>query len=103
MVIFAGSDAQSGVFHGAGLHRELLLLKKAGLTSLDVIRAATIYPARFLTQSEDPPLGIVAVGKEADLMLVGGDPLVELAAISDVRAVILRGVPLVRRPLVEAR
>jgi imidazolonepropionase-like amidohydrolase len=101
--IFAGSDAQASVFHGPGLHRELMLLAKAGLPPVDIIRAATIYPARFLTKSDDPPFGVIAPGKEADLVLVDGDPLTDLAAVSRIREVIVRGVPLVRRKIDAAR
>lgn len=96
VIIMAGSDAQSGVFHGAGLHRELMLLSKAGLPAIEVIRAATLYPARFLKQTEDPEFGIVAPGKIADLVLVEGDPLAKLESISALREVIVRGVPIKR-------
>jgi imidazolonepropionase-like amidohydrolase len=97
--ILAGSDTQPGVFVGAGLHRELALLAQAGLPPLEVVRAATLYPARFFAQSEDPPFGAVRVGKRADLVLVNGNPLDRIAAISDLRAVILEGVPLLRIPV----
>jgi imidazolonepropionase-like amidohydrolase len=99
VTILAGSDTQPGVFPGASLHRELALLAEAGLSPLEVVRAATLYPARFLTQSEDPPFGVVRVGKQADLVLVNGNPLERIAAISDLRAVILDGVPLERIPV----
>ena len=99
VTILAGSDMQPGVFPGAGLHRELALLAQAGLPPLEVVRAATLYPARFFAQSEDPPFGVVRVGKRADLVLVNGNPLEQIAAISDLRAVILDGVPLLRLPV----
>jgi imidazolonepropionase-like amidohydrolase len=67
-----------------------------------VVRAATLYPARFLARSDDPDFGVVRVGKRADLVLVNGNPLERIAAISELRAVILAGVPLVRTP-VDAR
>lgn len=99
VVILAGSDAQAGVVHGAGLHRELALLAKAGLPPLEVLRAATLHPARFLTAREDPPFGVVAPGKTADLLLVEGDPLEDLTAVSRIRQVVVRGVPLSRSSL----
>ncbi len=97
--ILAGSDMQSGVFPGAGLHRELHHLASAGLGNLDVIRAATVGAARFLTDSESPDFGIVAVGKRADLLLVDGDPVADLGALERIRAVIVRGVPVERTPV----
>jgi imidazolonepropionase-like amidohydrolase len=99
VTILAGSDAQPGVFHGPGLHRELRLLERAGLSRIDVIRAATLHAARFFTQKDDPPFGVVAAGKEADLLLVRGDPLEDLSALERIEEVIVRGVPLIRTPL----
>jgi imidazolonepropionase-like amidohydrolase len=51
VTLFAGSDPQSGVFPGAGLHRELAQLAAAG-SPVEVIRAATLRPARFLTSDD---------------------------------------------------
>ena len=99
VTILAGSDAQSGVFPGAGLHRELALLVESGLSPAEAIRAATIAPARFLAGADEPEFGRVAPGKIADLLLVEGDPTVDLAALAEIRAVILGGVPLVRTPV----
>ncbi len=99
VTMFAGSDTQPGVFPGAGLHREIGLLHAAGLTRADAIRAATLSPARFLANSDDPDFGEVAIGKRADLLLVEGNPLESLDALAEIRAVILRGVPLERTAL----
>jgi imidazolonepropionase-like amidohydrolase len=97
--IFAGSDTQSGVFPGAGLHRELANLARAGLTPIEVIRAATLGPARFLAQTDTPDWGNVAVGQRADLLLVDGDPTRDVAALSSIRAVLQDGVPIERVPV----
>lgn len=91
VTILAGSDAQQGVYHGPGLHQELMLLEQAGLPRLEVLRAATLYAARFLSAEDDPPYGVIAVGKAADLLLVDGDPLVDLASLSRIRTVIKAG------------
>jgi imidazolonepropionase-like amidohydrolase len=99
VVMLAGSDAQSGVFAGPGLHRELQLLAAAGLTPAEVLRAATLDPARFLARSNDPDFGVIEVGKRADLLLVEGDPTTDLAAVSRIRDVILGGVRLERTPV----
>ncbi|MEA2626672.1 MAG: hypothetical protein QOD06_2717 [Candidatus Binatota bacterium] len=96
VTMFAGSDTQTGVFPGAGLHRELALLTEAGLTPADAIRAATIDPARFLANGKEPEFGIVAPGKRADLLLVEGDPTRDLGVLARIRAVIRDGVVLER-------
>jgi hypothetical protein len=99
VTMFAGSDPQSGVFPGAGLHRELHLLVEAGLTPAEAIRAATIDPARFLANGAAPEFGLVAEGKRADLLLVDGDPTRDVGDLSRIRAVIKDGVVLERLPL----
>jgi imidazolonepropionase-like amidohydrolase len=99
VTIFAGSDTQSGVFAGPGLHRELANLARAGLTPIEVIRAATIGPARFLAGRDEPDWGNVAVGQRADLLLVEGDPTRDVAALAAIRAVLQDGVPIERTPV----
>ena len=99
VTILAGSDAQSGVFPGAGLHREFALLVESGMTPAEVVRAATWDAARFLDKSEDPGFGAVAVGKRADLLLVDGDPAADVANLARIRLVMKRGVPLERHPV----
>jgi imidazolonepropionase-like amidohydrolase len=99
VALLAGSDTQSGVLPGAGLHRELALLVEAGLTPAEALRAATLTPARFLERRDDPDVGQVAAGKRADLLLVEGDPTRDIAAVSRIRAVIQGGVRIERLPL----
>jgi imidazolonepropionase-like amidohydrolase len=98
-VVLAGSDAQSGVFPGAGLHRELVLLVESGMTPAEAVRAATWDAAKFLARSQDPPFGRVAVGKRADLLLVDGDPTADVANLSRIRMVMKHGVPVARHPI----
>jgi imidazolonepropionase-like amidohydrolase len=101
VTILAGSDTQSGVLPGAGLHRELALLHAAGLSRAEVIRAATLDAARFVTGQDDPDFGSVEVGQRADLMLVEGNPLDDLDALAAIREVIVAGIPLQRTPVGE--
>ncbi len=97
VTMLAGSDPQSGVFAGPGLHRELVLMSEAGIPSAQVLRAATLNAARYLTRDQDPEFGIIAAGKRADLLLVDGDPIADIANVSNIREVILRGERLTRR------
>jgi imidazolonepropionase-like amidohydrolase len=97
--ILAGSDVQSGVFPGAGLHRELALLVESGMTPTEAIRAATFDAAKFLARSMDPPFGAIAVGKRADLLLVDGDPTADLANLARIRLVMKQGVAYERHPV----
>ena len=99
MTILAGSDTQSGVFPGAGLHRELGNLLAAGLSPAQVIAAATFEPAKYLENTPNPSSGIIAVGKRADLLLVEGDPTQDISALQNIREVILNGKLLERTPV----
>jgi imidazolonepropionase-like amidohydrolase len=100
--VLAGSDAQSGVFPGAGLHRELGQLLHAGLSPAEALRAATLDAARFIEATESPSFGAVEVGQRADLLLVEGDPGEDIEALSDIRALLLAGVPIERTTRAEA-
>jgi hypothetical protein len=102
VTILAGSDAQTGVFPGPGLHRELALLTEAGMTPAEAIRSATLDPARFIANGREPDFGVVAEGKIADLLLVDGDPTRDLAALAKIRAVVKEGVVLERRGIAPA-
>lgn len=87
--IVAGSDAGApGVAFGAGLVRELELLVDAGLTPTESLRAATSDAARVLRA---PQLGAIAVDRVADLLVVGGDPTVDISQLRRVRAVFRDG------------
>lgn len=96
MRIVAGTDTQAGLIHGAALHRELALYVEAGLSPAEVLRTATLYPAQFLENTEDPSFGIVAEGKAADLLIVKGNPLEDVSALSQIEHVVLGGVKLER-------
>ncbi|WP_369025524.1 amidohydrolase family protein [Qipengyuania sp. RANM35] len=62
---------------------ELEMLREAGLTPLEVIRAATIDGAReiYAPLGQEPPMGRIAVGKLADLVIVPENPLANLKVL----------------------
>src|SRR4029077_1490773 len=74
VAIVPGSD--TGLV-GYGLHRELELYVEAGMTPFQAIQSATIVSARAMKLDRDS--GTVEVGKRADLILVEGDPLTNIA------------------------
>jgi imidazolonepropionase-like amidohydrolase len=82
-----GSDG--GVLpHGRGVE-EMEALVSAGLSPLDVIRAATINAASALAIADS--VGTVAAGMSADFVAVAGDPLRDIRALRDIRLVVSRG------------
>ena len=75
---------------GFAYHREMELLREAGLTNMEVIVAATMENARFFRI--DKKLGSIEPGKLADLVLVEGDPLKDIKVMRNVKRVMLNGV-----------
>ena len=86
--IVVGTDQQSMV--GLATIAEMQALNEAGISIPDVIRAATIEPARYLEREGD--LGEVAVDAEADLLLLDANPLEDLVALRGINGVMTRGI-----------
>ena len=91
VTILVGSDAgtHQPTAHGLGVHRELELLAAAGLSSKEILTAATARTADAFRLADR---GRIAPGLRADLMLVRGDPTADLLAIRDIARVWKRGV-----------
>ena len=89
--MLAGTDTppQPYLFPGYSLHDELALFVGAGLTPLEALKTATINPARFL--HEEKTRGSIDVGKVADAVLLGANPLTRIGATTEVEAVIVNG------------
>jgi imidazolonepropionase-like amidohydrolase len=68
---------------------EMRLLKECGVDEAEIIRGATIYPARWL--GVDDTLGTIAAGKRADLLVVDGNPLEDIMRLKSTAFVIHRG------------
>ncbi|MEO0464768.1 MAG: amidohydrolase family protein [Pseudomonadota bacterium] len=82
--ITAGSDP--GYIYqtwGFAYVKELEMLREAGLTPLEVIRAATQSGAEeiFEPLGQTPPMGVIREGMLADLVIVPGNPLANLKVL----------------------
>jgi imidazolonepropionase-like amidohydrolase len=84
VTIVAGTDGQ-----GIEIVREIELYKQAGFTPAEALQAATIVPARMV--GADKRTGSIAVGKEADVVLVDGDVANDLGALRRVVTVVSDG------------
>jgi len=76
--IVPGTDA----IPGFTLHRELELYTQAGISNQDVLKIATMDSARIAGQAQTT--GSIEVGKDADLILVDGNPLKDISALRKV-------------------
>ena len=86
--LLLGSDAPQ-VFNvpGFSLHHELGFLVAAGLTPFEALQTGTTAAAGFLGTNT----GIIAVGREADLVLLNADPLLDIANTRRIHGVMVRG------------
>ncbi|HEV8590213.1 MAG TPA: amidohydrolase family protein, partial [Pyrinomonadaceae bacterium] len=91
-LLIAGLDptGNGGVVAGFGDLREVELLVEAGFTPVEAIKIATFNGAKFL--GEDARIGSIAVGKQADLMIVKGNPASKITDIENVEIVFKAGV-----------
>jgi hypothetical protein len=85
--IVAGTDNSS--LPGYVLYRELELYVESGLTPLQAIQTATLIPAKVMGRLSQS--GTIEVGKQADMILVDGDPLKRLSDIQKIKWVIKDG------------
>lgn len=74
---------------GVAVGREMELLVDAGISPMQAIQAATKWPAELLRQSAE--LGTLEEGKLADLIVINGNPLEDIAAVKGVHLVMKNG------------
>jgi imidazolonepropionase-like amidohydrolase len=85
-----GSDSGNPmVFHGPSLHRELQLWVEAGIPVTAALQAATVNAAKLLGATAR--IGAIRQGMDADLLLVDGNPLQEIAATERISLVVFKG------------
>jgi len=91
-LLLAGPDPVGigGNIPGFGDHREIELLVAAGFTPVQAIRIGTLNGAAFLGRQDQ--IGSLAVGKNADLVVVKGDPATRISDIENVEIVFKDGV-----------
>ena len=91
-LLIAGTDPTGGggVIPGYSNQRQVELLVDAGFTPLEAIRICTLNGATYLGRAAIT--GTVAVGKQADLVVVTGDPSTRISDIRNVELVFKQGV-----------
>src|SRR5262245_21496326 len=102
MLKFVGMVKRAGGRIAAGSHssvpyaargwayqRELELLAASGLSPMEALVAGTMENARFFRIADR--LGSIEAGKLADLILIDGDPLKDMAALRRIKRVMLNG------------
>jgi imidazolonepropionase-like amidohydrolase len=91
-LLIAGPDptGNGGVLPGFGDQREVELLVEAGFSPVEAIQIATLNGATYLGQQDR--IGSIAEGKNADLVVIKGNPAARIADIENVEIVFKDGV-----------
>jgi imidazolonepropionase-like amidohydrolase len=101
-LLLAGLDptGMGGVIAGFGDQREVELLVEAGFTPLEAIHIATYDGAQYLGEADK--IGTIAPGKQADLVVVKGDPSQKIEDIENVEIVFKDGIGYDSAKLIES-
>jgi len=101
-LLLAGPDptGNGGVLPGFGDQREVELLVEAGFTPVQAIQIATQNGAKYLGQ--DDRIGTLAAGKQANMVLIKGDPSKNIEDIENVETVFKAGVGYDAAKLIES-
>ena len=97
LLVMATDSGSPLVFHGPALHRELQLWVEAGIPAGISLQAATSNAARFLQLAGRT--GLIQRGKDADLLLIDGNPLQDISVTERISGVILKGERIARSGL----
>jgi hypothetical protein len=78
---------------GFALHRELAVMAEAGMTPYQILQSGTVTVAEYVRRilGQDAAFGTVAVGQEADLVLLDANPLADIANLARRSGVMVRG------------
>lgn len=82
-LVVAGTDTPNAV----NIHGELMAYTMAGMSAFDALKTATVNPAKALNLHA----GTIEAGKLADLIVLDGNPLEDIANTVRVRRVIANG------------
>ncbi|PYV47884.1 MAG: amidohydrolase [Acidobacteria bacterium] len=101
-LLLAGLDptGMGGIVAGFGDQRELELLVEAGFSPLEAIHIATYNGAQYLGDLDK--VGTIAAGKQADLVVIKGDPSQKIEDVENVEIVFKDGVGYDSAKLIES-
>ena len=88
--ILMGTDApQQYSVPGFSLHRELLRMRDAGMSNYEILKSGTVNVGEYFKATDS--FGTIEPGKRADLVLLTANPLDDIANVSKIEGVMVRG------------
>ncbi len=88
-IIFGTDSPQVFSVPGFSIHREIPILLASGLSVFDILVSGTRNPALYFDAQDE--FGVIEKGKRADLILLSGNPLVDLKHLAQPAGVMARG------------
>lgn len=101
-LLIAGTDptGSGGVVPGFADQRQIELLVEEGFTPLEAISIGTLNGAKYL--GRDAKIGSIAAGKQADIVVIAGDPSKTIADLRRVETIFKGGVGFDPAKLIES-
>ena len=88
--LLIGTDAGIPTnFHNDATWREMAKWVELGVSPMETIQSATLWPARALRAENR--IGVLAEGRFADVIAVRGDPLSDMTVMRDVKVIVQGG------------
>ena len=102
-LLLVGTDPTGGggVIPGYSNQRALELLVESGFTPIEAIRIGTLNGATYLGRADR--VGSIALGKQADLVVIAGDPSSRIGDVRNVQLVFKHGIGYDPAKLIESR
>ncbi|CAL2055528.1 amidohydrolase family protein [Tenacibaculum sp. 190524A05c] len=89
--VATGTDAGNiGTLHATSFFDEMMAMKNAGLTNLQILQASTLNGAKVLNKEKE--LGSIEEGKLADIIILNSNPIESLEAVKDIDYVVKGGI-----------
>jgi imidazolonepropionase-like amidohydrolase len=87
--LMVGTDTYGLQVPGFSMHDEIALMVDAGIPNYDVLKAATLTSARYLKRSASA--GSIDIGKNAEFVILAGNPLIDIKQTKNIEGVMLKG------------
>ena len=89
LLLLGGEAGNLYQLEGFNMYEEMVNWSKAGISNIDILKAATINPAMFF--NEESKWGTIEVGKEADLLILLENPLSNIENMKTLSKIIMGG------------